>query len=138
MPFTGKVGDILYISDSGGGHRYVILTETNSNNEVVLVNFTSPRLWKDNSAVFRGRDDKRLFIVETSVRFSDASLVLVDELKEKAKTSENKRKYLYCPEGIVQRIVKGAFQSDFIPIGIIKELKAAYPVEYETYYEENN
>ena len=137
MPFTGKVGDTLYISDSGDGHRHVILTEPNDDDEVVLVNFTSTRLWKDNSAVFRPRDDKRLFRVETSVRFSDASLVPIDELKEKADTKKNKQEYRYCSESNIKRIIRGAFQSDYTPIGIIEELKASYPEDYEKYYEED-
>ncbi len=137
MPFTGKVGDTLHISDSGGGHRYVIITEPNDDDEAVLVNFTSTRIWKDNSAVFHPRDDKHLFKVETSVRFSDASLVPVDELKEKAKTRKNKKEYLYCSENNIKRIVKGAFQSDFTPIEIIEELKTQYPDEYDKYYKED-
>jgi hypothetical protein len=134
MPFTGKVGDTLYLSDSGGSHRYVIITRPNDNNEVILVNFTSTKLWKDNSTIFRPRDDKHIFTVETSVRFSNAYLVSVDELIELSNSEFNKRKYRYCSENNIARIVKGALQSDFTPYGIIEELKIRYPDEYERYY----
>ncbi len=123
MPFTGKVGDTLYLSDSGGSHKYVIITRPNDNNEVILVNFTSAKLWKDNSAVFRPRDDKNIFAVETSVRFSNAYLVSAYELIQLSNSEFNKRKYRYCAKSNVERIIKGAFQSDFqtlLPVELLR------------------
>ncbi len=134
MPFTGKVGDTLYLSDSGGGHRYVIISARNAHAQVVLVNFTSTRLWKDNTAVFRPRDDENLFEVETSVRFSDATFVSVHELVKQAHSGLNTSTYRFCSEKNVKRIIQGAFQSDFTPFEIIEELKTQYPADYSRYY----
>jgi hypothetical protein len=36
MPFTCKVGDSFYLADSGGHHRYVIITKPNSDGNIVL------------------------------------------------------------------------------------------------------
>jgi len=135
MPFTGKVGDTLYLSDAGGRHRYVILTEPNSNGDVVVVNFTSVRHWKECLVTFRPKDDKGLFDTKTTVLFSDARIVSIKRLAKVAKRKP--RDYEFCSENHVQRIVIGAFQSQLTPIGVLEELRMQYPNEYERYCEKD-
>ncbi len=74
MPFNGKVGDSIFIDDLGGGHRYVILTKPNSNDEVVIVNFTAEAFGKDCTATFRPRDHSKLFSKPTVVNYPQADI----------------------------------------------------------------
>lgn len=136
MPFTGKVGDSIHIDDLGGGHQYVIITKPNSNNEVVIVNFTAEKPHKDCSTTFRRRDDPKLFIKPTVVNYPQATPFPLSALKkEAAKVNCN---YKFCSENIVRRIIIGAFQSQFTPPRIQRELKAQYPEIASRYLIENN
>jgi hypothetical protein len=126
MPFTGKVGDTLYLSDSGGHHRYIILTQPNKNNKVVLVNFTSKKYWKEWIVTFNPSEDKALFKQKTTVNYADAQIVSVDKLIRRAK-ARPKSEYLFCSNMHTSRIIAGAFQSTLIPNEVLDELTRHYP-----------
>lgn len=134
MPFTGKVGDSIFIDDLGGGHRYVILTKPNSNDKVVVVNFTAERFDKDCTATFRPRAQPNLFSKPTIVNYPRATIFPLENFKNEA-TKPNCA-YIYCAEKIVERIIIGAFQSQFTPIGVLNELKEQYPSIAEKYFNE--
>lgn len=136
MPFTGKVGDSIFIDDPGDGHRYVILTKPNSNDEVVIVNFTAERFDKDCTATFRHRDHSGLFSKPTVVNYPLA--VIVPLVKFKNEATKSNCKYIYCPEQIIERIIIGAFQSQFTSMGVLNELKEQYPTIAQKYFDEND
>ena len=131
MPFTGKVGDTLLLRDIGVRHRYVILTKPNSDGNVVVVNFTSASPRKECFVTFRPKDDKRLFNKKTTVNYTDARILPVKALIDKAK--RNPRDYVFCSENHIKKIVIGALQSQFTPIEILEELGIQYPNEYKRY-----
>jgi hypothetical protein len=135
MPFTGKVGDSLFIQDSGGGHRYVILTEPGDNDDVIVVNFTSASLYKDCTVTFKPRAYPRLFSKESAVNYPYTISLPLSTLKNEANKPDCD--YRYCPEKMIKLII-GAFQSQFTPLGIQTELKAQYPDIAEKYFNENN
>lgn len=132
MPYTGKVGDSIFIDDLGGGHRYVILTKPDKNDEVIIVNFTAEKLDKDCTATFRPRDHHTLFSKPTIVNYPGAYPISISNLKKEAANPDSR--YVHCPVNIVNRILIGAFQSEFTPIGIKAELKEQYPDIAKEYY----
>jgi len=132
MPFTGKVGDTLHLSDIGGGHRYVILTKPNSDGNVVMANFTSARYWKEWLVTFRPKDDKRLFDKKTTVNYADAQIIPVKKLIEASK-SNPRGDYVFCREYHCKRIISKAFQSQYIPGEVLGELGSQYPIESAKY-----
>jgi len=125
MPFNGKVGDSILINDLGGGHRYVILTRPNSNDEVITVNFTAERFGKDCTTTFRRRDHSKLFSKPTVVNYPGAVFKNISIFKSEAKKPDCR--YIHCPADIVNRILIGALQSEHTPIGIQTELETQYP-----------
>ena len=131
MSFSGKVGDTLRLADTGRGHRYVILTKPNSDGNVVVVNFTSASYLKEWLVTFRPKDNKRLFIKQTTVDYSFARIVPVEKLGVEAKCNPND--YVFCPENLAEKIVTGAFQSQFTRIEVLTELSVQYPDEYRRY-----
>jgi len=135
MPFTGKIGDTLRLTDVGGHHRYVILTKPDINGNVVIANFTSAKYWKEWLVTFTQRDDKQLFDRKTTVNYADAHILPVNTLIDEAKRKP--RDYEFCTENHVRRIVIGAFQSQHTPIGILEGLRIQYPNEYERYCEKD-
>lgn len=132
MPFTGKVGDSIFIDDLGGGHQYVILTKPNSKDEVVIVHFTAEKPGKDCTATFRPRDHYRLFSKPTVAHYPGACLFPMSSFKSEA--AKPNSRYIHCPIDIVNRILVGAFQSEFTPTGIKIELKTQYPDIAKKYY----
>jgi hypothetical protein len=128
MPFTCKVGDSFYLADSGGHHRYVIITKPNSDGNIVLVNFTSSADYKENLVIFRPKDSRKLFIKRTTVSYGDARFVNATRLA-KAKIDN----YEFCDLNHIKRIVIGGMQSRHTPLEIIEELKTQYPKEYQDY-----
>ncbi len=84
MPFNGKVGDSILIGDLGGNHRYVILTKPNSNDEVVIVNFTADKFGKDPAATFRRRDHSKLFSKPTVANYPMAAMISISVFKSEA------------------------------------------------------
>ena len=133
MPFTGKVGDTLYLKDCGENHRYIILTKPNKAGDVVLVNFTSARYWKEWTVTFTPRDDKGLFEHKTTVAYAYSRLVPLQALIDAQKKNRISN-YEYCAENHTKKIIIGAFQSDSTPNEIIEELKTQYPKEHQQYY----
>jgi hypothetical protein len=133
MPFTCKVGDTLRLSDRGGSHHYVILTNSNSDGNVVVVNFTTARYWKEWIVQFTRKDNRKLFKKKTTVNFADARIISASKLLAIAKLKSTVD-YNYCAENITKEIIIGAFQSQFTPIEVIVELGIQYPDEYESYY----
>lgn len=137
MPFNGKVGDTFHLTDTGGSHRYVILTKQNSDGNVVIVNFTSARYWKEWLVTFTPKDDRDLFVVpKTTVNYADAHIVpfriLIDRVEQKSKSD-----YKFCAENHVRKIVVGAFQSKLTPIEVLTELSIQYPNECRRHYEKD-
>jgi len=132
MLFTGKVGDSVFIDDLGSGHRYVILTQPNADNKVVIVNFTTKRIDKDCTVTLNYRDHPSLFPNQTVVNYPYASLEPLDKFKVEATNPDCN--YIYCPDGIIQKIIEGAFQSLFTPMGVLGELKEQYPDIANKYY----
>jgi len=126
MPFTCKVGDSFYLPDTGGRHRYVILTKPNSDSKIVLVNFTDSRNI-ESPVIFNPKDDKRLFIKRTGVNYAQARLIKIKGLKDIIDGWE------FCQLNHIKRIVTGAFQSQHTPIYILKELSTQYPEEHKQY-----
>lgn len=135
MPFTGKIGDTLYLSDIGGHHRYIILSKPNSDGNVVIANFTSARYWKEWLVTFTPRANKRLFDKKTTVNYADTRIIPISKLIKVAK--RNPKQYEFCPENLTEKIVIGALQSQFTPIEILEELRIQYPNEYERHCEKN-
>jgi len=132
MPFDGKVGDSILIDDSGGGHRYVILTKPDSNDEVVIVNFTTDRFGKDSAVIFGRRHHSKLFSKRTGVNYPYAYKIDIGKFKSEAAKSDCR--YRYCPADVINRIILGAFQSNFTPTGIQAELETQYPDIAKEYY----
>jgi hypothetical protein len=127
MPFTCKVGDSFYLHDTGGRHRYVILTKPNSDNQVVLVNFTDSQNI-DSPVTFSPKDDKNLFTIRTGIYYAYSQLVSVTKLKKLTITG-----WEFCQLNHIKRIVIGAFQSQHTPMYILKELSTQYPEEHKRY-----
>lgn len=136
MPFTGKVGDTFRLTDTGGRHRYVIITKPNSDGNVVIANFTSARYWKECLVTFRPRNDRDLFVQTTTVNYADARIVqvqrIIDSVKQKPKSD-----YKFCAENHVRKIVVGAFQSKLTPIQVLTELSIQYPNECKRHYKKD-
>lgn len=132
MPFTGKVGDSIFIDDRGGGHRYIILTGPDNDDEVVIVNFTEAKADKDCTTIFERRDHSGLFHKPTIVNYPQASFISLSKLKAEAAKSDCK--YFCCPNSILDKIIIGAFRSDFTPIGIQAELGKQYPNTAKRYH----
>lgn len=132
MPFNGKPGDSILIDDPGGGHRYVILTKPNSNGEVIIANFTADKFGKDPAVKFGRRHPSRLFSKPTAVNYSSAYKIDIEKLKSEA--AKPGCRYRYCPADVINRIILGAFQSNFTPTGIQSELEIQYPDIAEEYY----
>jgi hypothetical protein len=132
MPFSGKVGDSIFIDDLGGGHRYVILTNPNRNDEVVIANFTTEKFGKDCTTTFRRRDYPRLFSKPTIVNYPGAYPISISRFRSEAAKPDSQ--YIHCPADIVKRILIGAFQSEHTPTGIKAELKVQYPDIAKKYY----
>jgi len=132
MPFTGKVGDTLHLSDDGGGHRYVIITPPNSNGNVVIVNFTYKGYWKEWLVTFRPKDNKRLFSKKTTVNYADARIVPVQTLIDIAETAPS-NDYVFCHHYHSKEIAIGALKSQFTPVEVLEELQVHYPDEYAKY-----
>jgi len=128
MPFTCKIGDSFFLPDGGGRHRYVILTDPNKYDKVVLTNFTDARHTAF-PVIFNPKDDKRLFTKRTTVQYEYASLIPAKNL-----TESNIDGWEFCQLNHVKKIVIGAFQSQHTPIFIIEALKVQYPAEYKEYY----
>ncbi|MFA5309467.1 MAG: hypothetical protein WC370_08310 [Dehalococcoidales bacterium] len=125
MPFSCKIGDSFYLPDIGGRHRYVILTNPNSDGKVVLVNFTDSSN-VDSPVIFGPRDDKLLFSKRTGIYYAYAQLVPANKLKiSKIEGWE------FCQLNNVKRIIIGAFKSQHTPIFILKELSTQYPEEHK-------
>jgi hypothetical protein len=128
MPFSGKVGDSFYLPDAGGGHRYVILTNPNSEGKVIIVNFTDVKN-VHLLPVFTPRDDSHLFTKHSSVNYAFAQLVVRDRL-----IANKVDRWGFCNLSIIRKIIVGAFQSQHTPIYIIKELRVQYLEEYKKYH----
>jgi hypothetical protein len=133
MPFICKVGDTFCLTDYGGYHRYIILTEPNEDGKVVLVNFTSFADDKECTVLFWPKDDDQLFKKPTTISYANARLVTLSKL-----TKYVEKDYIYCTPALTKQIIIGAFKSLSIPLEIIQELKVRYPVEHKKYYSANS
>jgi hypothetical protein len=134
MPYSGKVGDSIFINDLGGGHQYIIISKPNKAQAVIIVNFTAQRFDKDCTVTFRRRDHSRLFSKPTVVNYPAANFFPLSNLNNEASKPDSN--YIGCPVHIVNRIIIGAFQSEWTPTGIQAELKEQYPKIAEKYYKE--
>lgn len=132
MSDTCDIGDSFYITDPKDRHRNVVITNPNEDGKVAIVSFTSVTSNKECTVLFQPKDDANLFDRLTTVSYRHARLVDVTKL-----TRYKNDGYYYCEPEFIQRIVKGAFQSEFIPLEVIPELKEQYPTEYAKYYIEN-
>lgn len=128
MPFSCKIGDSFFLNDGGGGHRYIILTNPNSEDKQVIVNFTDVKNVRL-LPIFTPKDDPNLFTKHTSIHYRYAKLVFHERLLSLQLTQ-----WAFCNLKIVRKIVIGAFQSSHTPNYIIRELRKQYPVEYNKYH----
>jgi len=126
MPFTGKVGDTLFLSDIGGGHRRVILTKPNDDGKVVITNFTTASHF-DWNVVFRPRDNRRLYTERCTPNYHDMQLYPLSALLKIAQ--KNPTDYVFCARRDTQKIVNGALQSYHPSLEILEELAVQYPEE---------
>lgn len=136
MPFDCKVGDTAYILDDGGGHKYVVLTNPNKDGCVVRVNFTSSVGRVDGGKVFTRSDDEDLFESPSIVPYKRAEIYPADKLHQEANRKDVVNHYKLCPQGIMEQIIKDAFENQFTKGDVIEELKNTYPQEYEQYYDD--
>ena len=136
MSFDCKVGDIIFISDSGGGHRYVVLTNPNKDACVVIVNFTSATGRIKDGKVFTRTDNKILFEKPTVVPYKRAEIYPCNSLRAEVNRRDVVSDYRSCPPSIMKQIIKDAFKSQFTIGDVIEELKTYYPKEYAQYYED--
>ena len=134
MPFTGKIGDTLRLSDIGARHRYIIITNPNSAGNVVIVNVTTAKHF-DWLVTFKPKDNQKLFSAKCTPNYTDARLYPIKSLSKIVK--RHPREYVFCPENITKKIVIGAFQSRHTPLEIIEELGIQYPNEYKGYYSDS-
>lgn len=135
MSFDCKVSDTASIPDSGGGHRYVVLTNPNKDDRVVIVNFTSARGHISDGKMFTSSDDRNLFKVPTVVDYRRAKIYPVTSLRDEVNRKDAVSDYILCPPSIMEQIIKDAFKSQHTIGDVIEELKTHYPKEYEQYYE---
>jgi len=131
MPFIGKVGDTIFLDDTGDGHPYVILTKPNKDGNVAIVNFTGSKHfgW---IVTFRPKDNPKLFTKKCSPNYLDARLYPLSALLKIAKKPHVKT--AFCWENHVKQIIIGALQSQHISMEILSELAAQYPNEAAKYY----
>ncbi len=117
----------------------MILTNPNSDGNVVIANFTAAKYWKEWIVAFTKKDNRKLFRKKTTVNYADARIVPAKELISLISIAKRKSidDYNYCAENIIKKIITGAFQSQFTPIEVITELSVHYPNEYERYYEKD-
>jgi hypothetical protein len=129
MPFTGKRGDSFYLPDGGGHHRYVILTNPDSNGKVVVINFTDAQNPTDCPVIFNPKDDPKLFTKRTTINCAYAQVISVAKLK-----ASKIDRWEMCQLNNVKQAVIGAFRSQHTPTFIIDALKVQYPNEYNQYF----
>lgn len=130
MPFTGKVGDTLRLRDIGARHRYIILTKPNNDGNVVIINFTTAKHFEW-LVTFRPRDNRKLFTEKCTPNYTDARIYPISALTKIVK--RNPREYVFCPENIIKRIIRGALESKHTRIEVLEELKVQYPIDYQKY-----
>ncbi len=133
MSFNCKAGDTIWLPDSQGGHRWILLTgETKKYTYVVLINYTDADYWHDHTVELSKQDNPKLFSKPSCMNYDDAqfqqSSILFREFHQ------SRQKFLSCPKAILIRIVIGAFLSDHTMGRIINHLKIFYSKEYKKYY----
>jgi len=135
MAFSAKVGETFYLKDNLDSHRhlYVVLTWPDNKGKVVVANFTSAKFGKQKYVLFTPRDDGRLFKKDTTVEYTDASLVDREKLIKHVKDDPNNYG-IDCPMDIVREVVAGAFRAKQSPNKVLKELEKQYPELYKKYY----
>jgi hypothetical protein len=121
MPFTGKVGDTLKLSDDGGGHRYIVLTNPNKDGNVVIANFTAARYWKEWIVTFNPRDNKRIFTKKTTINYADARIIPVKSLIDYVAGNPG-CDYAFCGVRHCNKIIAAASKSEFIPGEVMEEI----------------
>jgi hypothetical protein len=136
MSFDCKVGDTVFIDDDGGGHRYVVLTNPNRDDCVVIVNFTSATGRINDGKMFTSSDNKRLFENPTVVPYKRAKIYPCNSLRAEVNRRDVVSDYKLCPPSIMAQIIKDAFKSQYTEGDVIEELKTQYPKEYNLYYED--
>lgn len=136
MQFDCKVGDTVFILDSGGGHRYVVLTTPNKDNRVVIVNFTSATGRISDGKMFTSSDGRILFKDPTVVHYRRAMTFPCTSLRDEVNRRDVVSDYRPCPQNVMKQIIKDAFKSQFTKGEVIEELKTHYPQEYALYYED--
>ena len=75
MSFGCKVGDSVFLPDDGGVHRYVVLTNPNKDDGIVIVNFTSAPNPMCDGKVFTRSDNRNLFVKPTVVHYKRAIII---------------------------------------------------------------
>ena len=136
MSFDCKVGDTAFVDDAGGGHRYVVLTNPNKDDRVVIVNFTSAKGHIRDGKIFTSSDDRDLFKVPTVVPYKRAEIYPCNSLRAEVNRRDVVSDYRSCPPSIMKQIIKDAFKSQFTIGDVIEELRTYYPKEYAQYYED--
>jgi len=136
MSFGCKVGDSVFLPDNGGVHRYVVLTNPNKDNGIVIVNFTSAPNPVCDGRVFTRSDDRNLFEKPTVVHYKRAITISVTSLCEQERRTDVVSYYQRCSESIMAQIIEDAFKSQFTIGDVIEELRITYPEEFKLYYED--
>ena len=138
MSFGCKVGDSVFLPDDGGVHRYVVLTNPNKDDGIVIVNFTSAPNPMCDGKVFTRSDNRNLFVKPTVVHYKRAIIISITSLCEQERRTDVVSDYRHCSKSIMAQIIKDAFGSQFTVGDILRELKTNYPQEYGQYCEDTN
>lgn len=138
MPFTGKVGDTFWRTDSSGfEHRWVILTNENTNGEIAVINFTDAKSSPLRPRLFTQKRYKDQFSKDTTIRIDFADLIKMSQI-QLALANGFYREGNFCRLDIVNEIVDAIFESENVKIKVGRELKSQYEERYKNYYKGND
>jgi len=112
-----NVGDSFLIVNPKNNipHLYVVISKPNNNNQILMVNVTKYKTWKDNSCILIPNDHP--FIKQKSViNYSDAIEARSDILEQLANCGRpDVRKERPFNKNIVTKIQDGAKKSNSLP-----------------------
>jgi hypothetical protein len=135
MPFSCGAGDTIWLPDSGGGHRYILLTTIyRADKTVVVANYTDYDFWQDRTTILTPEDDQLLFNKISCMNYSDAHTVSSQELFIQNDYHKNNKRFLKCSDKLLKRILIGAISSDYTRDWIKKRIGHFYPKEFSQYY----
>ena len=129
MTFTAKVGDTFYLKDkSNHVHLYVVISSEDNNGKIVVVNFTSQRVGKDQTTIFTQRHGWDYFTEPTVVSYQFATIVDRKNLQQHLQEHPT-IKGPSCPDDILRVVIEGALKSPNTPNKILEFLKECSPFD---------